>query len=146
MADCVPRSGVSTVLLPKLPISDAFQAEYLEYNRILPLEVTGDRLRVAVAGQAAQEVLEDLELSYGVPLELIPVSHDELLESIRRTFAASESVLELIKDLDAELGPSRDNSDDGLADARGTVSTADLHQAPEGSGLRRPERPQYTVR
>ncbi len=105
-------------LVPKLPIPEAFEAEYLEYNRILPLEVTGDRLRVAVAGEAAREVLEDLELSYGVLLELVPVSHDELLESIRRTFAASESVVELIKDLDAEFGPAGDGIEDGLADAR----------------------------
>ncbi|OLD39485.1 MAG: hypothetical protein AUI57_03175 [Candidatus Rokubacteria bacterium 13_1_40CM_2_68_8] len=106
------------VLLPKLPVPEAFEAEYLEYNRILPLEVTGDRLRVAVAGEAAREVLEDLELSYGMPLELVSVSQDALLESIRRTFAASESVVELIKDLDAELGHSADAGDDQLADAR----------------------------
>jgi len=105
-------------LLPKLPIPEAFEAEYLEYNRILPLEVAGDRLRVAVAGEAAREVLEDLELSYGMPLELVSVSQDALLESIRRTFAASESVVELIKDLDAELGHSADTADDQLADAR----------------------------
>ena len=105
-------------LVPKLPITEGFEAEYLEYNRILPLEVIGDRLRVAVAGQAAEEVLEDLELSYGVPVEVVPVSQDELLESIRRTFAASESVLDLVKDLDAALSVTPDGADDGLADAR----------------------------
>ena len=109
---------MSLPLVPKLPVTDAFEAEYLEYNRILPLEVIGDRLRVAVAGQAAEEVLEDLELSYGVPVEVVPVSQDELLESIRRTFAASESVLDLVKDLDAALSVTPDGADDGLADAR----------------------------
>jgi len=109
---------VSEVLVPKLPIPEAFEAEYLEYNRILPLEVTGDRLRVAVAGETAPEVLEDLELSYGVPLELVAVSQDDLLDSIRRTFAASESVLELVRGLDAEFGPVVDGADDQLADAR----------------------------
>ena len=109
---------VSEVLVPKLPVPEAFEAEYLEYNRILPLEVTGDRLRVAVAGETAPEVLEDLELSYGVPLELVAVSQDDLLDSIRRTFAASESVLELVRGLDAEFGPVVDGADDQLADAR----------------------------
>src|SRR6185437_7422476 len=98
--------SVPDTLVPKLPVPEALAAEYLEYNRILPLEVTGDRLRVAVAGEAAREVLEDLELSYSVPLELVSVSQEALLESIRRTFAASESVVELIKDLDSELGPA----------------------------------------
>src|SRR5438034_1343658 len=109
---------VSEVLVPKLPVPEAFEAEYLEYNRILPLEVTGDRLRVAVAGETAPEVLEDLELSYGVPLELVAVSQDDLLDSIRRTFAASESVLELVRGLDAEFGPVVDGADAQLAAAR----------------------------
>ena len=109
---------MSPLPIPKLPVAEAFEAEYLEYNGILPLEVAGDRLRVAVAGEAAPEVLEDLERSYGVQLELVPVSADELLESIRRTFAASESVVELIKDLGAELGPAPEVGDDQFADAR----------------------------
>jgi general secretion pathway protein E len=106
------------VLQPKLPLAETFEAGYLEQWKILPLEIAGDRLRVAFAGEAATEVLEDLEQSYGLPLELVPVSQDELLESIRRTFAASESVVELIKDLGADLGLAADGSDDQLADAR----------------------------
>jgi len=100
-------SVATPFLLPKLPIAETFEAGYLEQWSILPLEVDGDRLRVAVAGEPAVEVLEDLELSFGVPLELVPVSREALLESIRRTFAASESVVELVKDLDAELSPAQ---------------------------------------
>jgi len=114
----VTPSMNAQVLQPKLPIVETFEPGYLEQWRILPLEIAGDRLRVAVAGDAAAEVLEDLELSYGVPLELVPVSNDELQDAIRRTFAASESVVELIKDLDAELGPAADSGDGQLADAR----------------------------
>jgi len=109
---------VSELLVPKLPVPEAFDAEYLEYNRILPLEVKGERLRVAVAGEAAREVLEELELSFGVPVEVVPVSEGELLEGIRRTFAASESVVELVRDLDAEFTSVPDGADDPLADAR----------------------------
>lgn len=105
-------------LTPKLPVTESFEAEYLEYNHVLPLEVADDRLRVAVAGEPAREVLEDLELSFGVPLELVPVSDEELLDAIRRTFAASESVVELVKDLDAEFGPTVESAPDGLTDAR----------------------------
>ncbi len=105
-------------LTSKLPITESFEAEYLEYNRILPLEITDDRLRVAVAGEAATEVLEDLEQSYGVALELVPVSEQDLMDSIRRTFAAAESVVELVKDLDAELGSGADGPSDGPTDAR----------------------------
>lgn len=110
--------SVSELLVPKLPVPEAFDAEYLEYNRILPLEVKGERLRVAVAGEAAREVLEELELSFGVPVEVVPVSEGELLEGIRRTFAASESVVELVRDLDAEFTSVPDGADDPLADAR----------------------------
>jgi general secretion pathway protein E len=109
---------VGGALVPKLPVPEAFEAEYLEYHRILPLDVTPERLRVATTGDPAPEVLQDLEVSYGVPVELVTVSDDELLDAIRRAFAASASVLELVKDLDAELGPAPESGDDGLADAR----------------------------
>jgi len=109
---------MSPLLTPKLPVAEAFEAEYLEYNRILPLELTGDRLRVAVSRDPAPEVVEDLELSYGVPVELFPVPDDELDEAIRRTFAASESVVELVKDLDAAASSPGEPGDDALADAR----------------------------
>jgi general secretion pathway protein E len=105
-------------LVSKLPLPESFEAPYLEYWGILPLEMGAEHVRVAVVGEPASEVLEDLEASFGVPVELVRVSHDELLDGIRRTFAASESVVELIKDLDAELGPSADAGDDQLADAR----------------------------
>ena len=103
-------------LLSKLPLAEAFEAQYLEQWGILPLEVAGERLRVAVAGDPTPEVLEDLELSFGVPLELVVVSRDDLNDAIQRTFAASESIMELVKDLDAEIGA--DLSDGGLADVR----------------------------
>src|SRR6266550_7076103 len=111
-----------TALFPKLPVAESFDAEYLEYNHILPLEISEDRLRVAVAGDPAPEVLEDLELCFGVALELLPVSEQDLLDGIRRTFAASESVVELVKDLDAELGAATDGGADGLTDARGLAN------------------------
>ena len=104
---------MTSPLTPKLPVAESFEAEYLEYNHILPLEVADDHLRVAVTGEPAPEVLEDLELSFGVPLELVPVSDQDLLDAIRRTFAASESVVELVRDLDAEFGPTVDGVPDG---------------------------------
>ncbi len=107
-----------TRLVPKLPITESFEAEYLEYNHILPLEISDACLRVAVAGEPAPEVLEDLEVSFGARLELLPVSEQELVDAIRRTFAASESVIELVKDLDAELSSAPDSAGDGPTDAR----------------------------
>jgi type II secretory ATPase GspE/PulE/Tfp pilus assembly ATPase PilB-like protein len=109
---------MSTTLVSKLPLAETFEAVYLEQWGILPLEIDGERLRVAASGDPAIEVLEDLEQSYGVSLELIPVSREELLDAIRRTYAAAESVVELVRDLDAELGPGSDSADDHLADAR----------------------------
>ncbi len=95
---------MSTALVSKLPLPDSFEPTYLESNGILPLEVTDQRLRVAVAGEPAVEVLDDLEVSFGLPLEVIPVSREELLDGVRRAFAAAESVVQLVRDLDAEGG------------------------------------------
>jgi hypothetical protein len=108
---------VTTQFVSKLPVAGAFDAEYLEYNKILPLEIGAERLRDAAAGDPAPDVVQDLELSLGVPVELVPVSEEVLFEGVRRTFAASESAVELVRDLDAEVSPGSDASD-GLADAR----------------------------
>ncbi|MGH7702162.1 MAG: GspE/PulE family protein, partial [Gemmatimonadales bacterium] len=107
-----------TTLRPQLPITETFRAEYLEYYRMLPLEISGDRLRVAVAGVPNPDALQDLRDSYGLELDLQQVSEAELKEAIRRLFAASESVLELVRDLDASLGASAEGADDQLADVR----------------------------
>jgi len=105
-------------LQTKLPVADSFAAEYLEYYRILPLEVAGDRVRVAVAGEPNREALDDLQASFGVPVELVPVGEDELREAIRQTFSASASVVELVRDLNADVGVAVDGNDEPLADAR----------------------------
>lgn len=104
-------------LITRLPIADSFETGYLEHNRILPLEIVGEQLRVAVFGSPPDEVLDDLELSYGLPLALIPVSEDELLGGIRRAYAAAESVIELVRDLDSTVD-SGASPDAPMADAR----------------------------
>jgi general secretion pathway protein E len=109
---------MSTAYVSKLPLAESFEPAYLEYWNVLPLEVDGAHVRVAAATEPASEVLEDLELTYGVPVEIVPVSREELLEGIRRTFAAAESVVELVKDLDAALDVGGDAPDEGFADAR----------------------------
>jgi type II secretory ATPase GspE/PulE/Tfp pilus assembly ATPase PilB-like protein len=101
----------------RLPLTESFEAGYLEHNGVLPLEIANDRLRVAVAGDPAGEVLDDLEVSYGVPLDLVPVSSAELVEAIRRAFGAAESVVELVRDLGDSI-PAAPDGDAPYADAR----------------------------
>lgn len=109
---------MNSALIPKLPVSDSFEAGYLEYNGILPLEIVGDRLRVAVVGEPALEVLDDLERSFATSLELVPVTREELVDAIRRTYADAESVVELVRDLDGVVGPEAEGGDGGSVDAR----------------------------
>ncbi|MGH7659248.1 MAG: GspE/PulE family protein, partial [Gemmatimonadales bacterium] len=99
-------------------VTDDFRPEYLNYYRLLPLEIAEGRLRVAASGDPPDtETLADLEATYGAPIELVPVPESELAEAIRRTFAAAESVVELVRDLDAQLGSSTDPGAD-LTDTR----------------------------
>src|SRR5688572_23262415 len=105
-----------TEIVSKLPVTEAFEAEYLEFNGILPLEIAAGRLRVAVVGEPAVELLDDLELSFGAPLETIPVAREELAEAIRRTFAAADSIVELVRDLDGAVGAAGDTDGAPLAD------------------------------
>jgi general secretion pathway protein E len=105
-------------LLSKLPLPEAFEAGYLEYNGILPLEIVGDKLRVAVAGEPAIEVLDDLEMAFDLALETVPVTREQLIDGIRRSYAAAESVVELVRDLDAALGADGETTDGSFTDAR----------------------------
>ena len=114
----MPQRPVSIALQSKLPLPEAFAAEYLDYNGVLPLEVEGGCVRVAVSGEPASEVLDDLERTFNARLELVSVSRDDLLDGIRRAYAAAESMVELVRDLDAEVGQVVDTGEDGLADAR----------------------------
>ena len=101
-----------------LPIAETFLAEYLEYYRMLPLGLDGGRLRVAVAGIPNAEALDDLCLSYGVPVETFAVEEDVLRDAIRRVFAASESVIELVRDLNVGAGTDDHGEPDSMSDAR----------------------------
>ena len=101
----------------RLPVAEAFHEEYLQFYRILPLEVVDDRLRVACAGAPNAEALADLELSYGAPVELIEVPEADLREAIRQLFAASASTIEMVRDLEGALGTAGE-ADSPLADVR----------------------------
>lgn len=105
-----------------LPIAESFTAEYLDYYQMLPLGVTDDRLRVAVVGECNADALQDLERSYGFPLDLIQVDAAELHDAVRRIFAASESVVELVRDLDLASGADIATVDGVSADARDLAS------------------------
>lgn len=107
-------------LISQLPLAETFDAEYLEYNGFLPLEVRAGVLRVAVHGEPDPLALHDLEATYGVGLELIPTELQGLLEAIQRAFQPAESVVELVRDLTAEFQaaePMGDEPTDARAQA-----------------------------
>ena len=112
------KRPVATALQSRLPLPDAFEAVYLEANGVFPLEVAQGRLRVAIVGEPPVEVLDDLEVTYDAPLELVPVPREELTDAIRRTYAAAESVVELVRDLDAAVGANVEAGESPYADAR----------------------------
>jgi general secretion pathway protein E len=103
-----PRRSIVPALQTKLPLPESFEQVYLEHNGILPLAIENDRLRVAVTGEPAIEVLDDLEDSFGVPLDLIPVTDADLRDGIRHAFSSAESVVELIRDLNDAIIPGTD--------------------------------------
>jgi general secretion pathway protein E len=101
-----------------LAVTTDFRREYLEFYRILPLELGPERLRVAVAGQPNAEALDDLRQSYGRELELVPMADDELQDAIRLTFAASESIVDLVRGLENRPADPALSFDDSLTDLR----------------------------
>src|SRR5690606_11994771 len=105
-----------------LPVTECFRQEYLTYYRMLPLALGDGRLRVAVAGVPNADAIEDLRDSYQADIELVHVDEVALHDAIRRVFGASESVLELVKDLGAELEPGGDTGEPEPTDVRGLAN------------------------
>lgn len=97
-------------LRPELPITEQFRPEYLLDCGILPLRLASEHLEVAASGDPPQDVLEDLSLFYGAVVILIPLERTVLEEAIRRAFASTESVGDLVRgleddvDMEANLG------------------------------------------
>src|SRR6266436_637512 len=109
------------MLQSQLSLPDSFEACYLEYNRVLPLETTESHVRVAASGDPDPDVIADLEREFARPVELVPVSEEELADGIRRAYAAAESMVEVVNDLRA--GEAFSGGDDReLADARDLAS------------------------
>ncbi len=118
MSEPEHASSPGEPLVSKLPLTDSFDAGYLEFNGILPLEIADERLKVAVAGEPPVEVLDDLEVSFDLPLDVVPVSREALTDGVRRAFAAAESVVELVRDLGDVVAPDGEPPDAPSADAR----------------------------
>src|ERR671934_2838758 len=76
-----------------------FEAQYLEYYRILPLELTATHVRVAVSGSTDDDAIADLEREFALPVELVQVGDEDLIDGIRRAYAAAETIVEVVNDL-----------------------------------------------
>lgn len=105
-----------------LPVAESFRQEYLTYYRMLPLALGDGRLRVAVAGVPNADAIEDLRESYQADIDFVPVDEGDLHDAIRRVFGASESVLELVKDLGAELELGGETGEQEPTDVRGLAN------------------------
>ncbi len=111
--------GIPTLKL-ELKLPDELPGEYLEFNRVLPLALAEDRVRVAASAPPQEHVLVDLERLFGRAVEVVTVGDDELSDAIRRARAAADSVVELIQDA---AGPTGSAADDlAPADVRDLAS------------------------
>lgn len=109
------------MLHSQLSLPDSFEACYLEYNRVFPLETTATHVRVAVSGNPDPDVIANLEREFERSVELVFVNDEELTDSIHRTYSAAESIVEVLHDLraDSELTGGEDRA---LADTRDLAS------------------------
>lgn len=103
-----------------LPVTERYDPEYLEYYSVLPLDVVDGRLRVAASGDPTAEVLDDLAIVFGAPVELVEADPSDVIDSVRAIFSAAQSTDALVRSLDVD-GPveAEGNGAGGLeADAR----------------------------
>jgi general secretion pathway protein E len=111
-------ADVVTPLVPQQPLPDVLSAEYLEFNRVLPLAWDEGHVRVAAVGTPAEHVLEDLEQLFGCPVEIESAEEGALLDGIRRATASAETVVELVQGLDDGPAPESATDEGALTDAR----------------------------
>jgi type II secretory ATPase GspE/PulE/Tfp pilus assembly ATPase PilB-like protein len=99
-------------LRPQIAVTEFLAPEYLEYYRMLPLEVREGVLLVAGPSRPPVEVEEDLlELFTATRLDLVETPQEVLSEAISRTFAAAQSSEALIRSLgDSVLPPVQPDS------------------------------------
>ncbi|HEU0054247.1 MAG TPA: GspE/PulE family protein [Longimicrobium sp.] len=80
--------GGVDALEPLRELGDALTQEYLEEHRLLPLSREDGRLVVAHAGRPDPQAVAELEVLFDAPVELRLVAEADLLEGLRRAFAA----------------------------------------------------------
>jgi len=82
-----------------------FSATYAKQNLVLPISVGEKSVRVCVADPLNVDALDDLQLVFGVPVDLCLAPADIILGAINKVFdrrAAAEAVMEDIAETDAE--------------------------------------------
>jgi general secretion pathway protein E len=88
----------TTEITTALAVTEEFEVEYLRIYSILPLVIDEGLLVIATAGDPAAEVVADLVRTYGARGAVLrQVDADALENALRRCFAASESVVELVR-------------------------------------------------
>ncbi len=112
-----PSHTLSNDLTSDLDVPSDFTADYLLYNSFLPLTRVGGTVRVAAAAKLAADILDDLQMLYEMPLEVLDVDQAAIETAIRKAFAEAQSVASILE----ELGSAEEAEDEGLrleADAR----------------------------
>ena len=82
-----------------------FSATYAKQNLMLPLAVGAKSVRVCVADPLNVDALDDLQLVFGLPVDVCVASTEIILAAINKVFdrrAAAEAVMEDIAETDAE--------------------------------------------
>ena len=101
-ADIAATDLKVTAVRSSLPLSESFRREYLMFYGILPLDIIGGRLRLAVAGGQCADAIEDMSSFYRVEIDLVDVTPAELESGVHAAFATQESVVELVRGLDGQ--------------------------------------------
>jgi type II secretion system protein E len=101
------------------PLSPDLSAAYLEHHGVLPLDRAEGRLRVGSWRSEAPDpqVLDDLRLLAGCPVEVVPVEEEEARAAIRRVYAEEALTAEdLIAGMGADLTVEGGEGDAALDD------------------------------
>ncbi|MCP4108496.1 MAG: type II secretion system ATPase GspE [Desulfobacteraceae bacterium] len=113
---------------PKEPAAlDSISVKFMRQSKFVPLEITGDILRVAIAEPDDFYTIDALKFAYGLNIEACKGRTEDIIEAIERLYGSgSQSIETIIEEADKDIYEVTVDGDDDIDHLRDIASEAPI--------------------
>ncbi len=113
---------------PKEPVAmDSISMKFMRQSKFVPLEITGDILRVAMAEPDDFYTIDALKFAYGLKIEACQGKTEDIIEAIERLYGSgSQSIETIIEEADKDIYEVTVDGDDDIDHLRDLASEAPI--------------------